>query len=119
MITLLFLALLLASPVAARTLDVYVIDVERGKAMLIVAPSGQSMLIDAGYPGQGGRDTDRIIRTIQQAGVKQLDYVVVTHYDTDHVENVPPLVDRLTIPVLAFVDHGPPLFKRQEELDRV
>ncbi len=33
---------------AARTLDIYVVDVEGGNATLFVSPSGQSLLIDAG-----------------------------------------------------------------------
>ena len=34
---------------AAQELKVYAIDVEGGKATLYVSPSGQSMLVDAGY----------------------------------------------------------------------
>jgi hypothetical protein len=41
--------------VCARTLDVYLIDVEGGKAMLTVAPSGESLLVDLGFPGFNGR----------------------------------------------------------------
>jgi competence protein ComEC len=45
-----FLAALLVSPVqAANKLDIYTIDVEGGKSVLIVSPSGQTMLIDAGW----------------------------------------------------------------------
>src|SRR5512140_2265426 len=45
---------------AAKTLDVYFIDTEGGQATLVVSPSGQTLLIDAGYTGFGGRDTVRI-----------------------------------------------------------
>jgi hypothetical protein len=34
-----------------KTLDIYSIDVEGGKATLFVAPSGETMLTDAGIPG--------------------------------------------------------------------
>ena len=52
-ILLLALLVMLSPPVsrAAKTLDMYAIDTEGGKALLIIAPSGQSMLIDTGYPG--------------------------------------------------------------------
>jgi beta-lactamase superfamily II metal-dependent hydrolase len=91
---------------AAKTLDMYMIDVEGSKAFLLVSPSGQSMLIDAGIPGseQNGRDTDRIVEACKAAGVKQIDYMVVTHYDGDHVGGVPALAARM--PIVTFVDHG-------------
>jgi beta-lactamase superfamily II metal-dependent hydrolase len=86
-------------------LDVYVIDVEGGKAVLSVAPSGESMLFDAGWPGFNGRDVDRIMEAVQAAGLKQIDYLVISHYDIDHLGDVPLLVSK--IPVRHFVDHGP------------
>ena len=107
------LALALLSSVsvlrAAQTLDMYVIDTEGGKALLIVAPGGESMLIDAGFPGYNDRDAIRIEEAAQAAGVKRFDYLVVTHYDLDHVNNVPATVAR--IPAGTFVDHGPAAVK--------
>ncbi len=98
--------LLLGSSVspAAGDLDMYVIDTEGGKALLLVSPSGQSMLIDTGFPGNNDRDTNRIEEAAKAAGVKQFDFLVVTHYDLDHVNNVPSTVAR--IPAVTFVDHG-------------
>jgi beta-lactamase superfamily II metal-dependent hydrolase len=90
---------------AADTLDMYVIDTEGGKALLLVSPAGESMLIDAGFPGNNDRDTLRIEEAAKAAGVKRFDYLVVTHYDLDHVNNVPATVAR--IPAGTFVDHGP------------
>jgi competence protein ComEC len=91
---------------AAKTLDMYVIDVEGGKALLLVSPSGESMLLDAGVPGSenNNRDANRIVEACRAAGVKKIDYMVVTHYDGDHVGGVPALVERM--PVGTFVDHG-------------
>jgi hypothetical protein len=34
---------------AAETLEVYFVDVEGGQATLLVSPSGESMLVDAGW----------------------------------------------------------------------
>src|SRR5271157_5798520 len=90
---------------AAQTMDVYVIDVEGGKAVLSVSPSGESMLFDAGWPGFNGRDVNRIVEATRAAGLKQIDYLVISHYDVDHLGDVPLLVSK--IPVRHFVDHGP------------
>ena len=51
------------------TLDIYVIDVEGGEATLFVSPSGESMLVDAGWPGFDGRDADRIAAADLPEGV--------------------------------------------------
>jgi beta-lactamase superfamily II metal-dependent hydrolase len=88
-----------------KGLDIYFIDVEGGQATLFVSPSGETMLVDAGYPEFDGRDAGRIAAAAKQAGVSRLDYVVVTHYHTDHVGGVPAIAAKL--PIGAFVDHGP------------
>ena len=84
--------------------DVYFIDVEGGQATLMVSPSGQSLLVDTGWPGFSGRDANRIAATAKAAGVKRIDYLVITHYHLDHVGGVPELARR--IPIVHFVDHG-------------
>lgn len=90
---------------APKTLDLYFIDVEGGQATLVVTPAKQSMLIDAGWPGFNGRDAARIVAAAKKAGVKTLDYLVVTHYHVDHVGGVAPLLEKL--PARTVVDHGP------------
>ena len=79
---------LLVAPVTlvaqSRTLDIYWIDVEGGAATLIVTPSGESMLVDTGYETDG-RDAKRIHAAAQQAGLKRIDHVVISHYHGDHV----------------------------------
>jgi competence protein ComEC len=89
---------------AAKTLDIYVIDTEGGKALLLVTPSGQSLLVDAGFPGNNDRDAIRIEEAAKAAGVTKFDFLVVTHYDIDHVNNIPATVAR--IPASTFFDHG-------------
>jgi competence protein ComEC len=89
---------------APRPLDIYFIDVEGGQATLFVTPSGESMLIDTGHPGNGDRDINRVLATIKQAGLTKLDYLLVTHYHSDHVGNAAAIAAK--IPVGMFVDHG-------------
>ena len=88
----------------ARTFDAYVIDVEGGEATLFVSPTGESLLVDAGWPGFDGRDADRILAAAQQAGIKQIDHFVVTHYHADHAGGTAQLAARL--PIRHFFDRG-------------
>ena len=96
-----------ATSTTAKPLQIYFIDVEGGQSTLIVSPAGQSLLIDTGWPGYEGRDADRILTAAHQAGITQIDYVLITHYHRDHVGGVPQLVDG--IKVGTFIDHGPNL----------
>jgi competence protein ComEC len=89
---------------ATKDLTAYFIDVEGGQATLFVTPSGQSILIDTGFAGFGGRDADRIATAAKDAGLKQIDYLIITHFHGDHVGGVPAIAARL--PIRNFVDHG-------------
>ncbi len=104
-IALLWAALAAAPLNGAGKLDIYVIDVEGGKALLAVGPAGESLLMDAGWPGYGGRDVNRIAETARRAGLKQIDTLVITHLDIDHVGDVEALA--AAIPVKHVVDNGP------------
>ncbi len=100
-----FAGALMAHAVNTGKLQVYFIDVEGGQSTLFVEPSGESVLIDTGWPDNGGRDADRIVATAKRAGVHKLDYVLITHFHVDHVGGFPQLLDR--IPIGTVIDHGP------------
>ncbi|MBZ5576344.1 MAG: MBL fold metallo-hydrolase [Acidobacteriia bacterium] len=88
----------------SRTLDIYWIDVEGGGATLIVSPSGQSLLVDAGNPGPDDRDAKRVFAVAQMAGLTKIDMVLTTHFHGDHVGGTPALSKM--IPIGRYFDHG-------------
>jgi competence protein ComEC len=99
---------------AARTLDIYFIDVEGGQSTIVVTPAGQTLLIDAGFPSTGtfdsrpgdpakARDPQRILDVAKLAGVSRIDFLLVTHFHGDHVGGVPELAQLL--PIGTFIDH--------------
>jgi len=103
----LFLTALLGvlQPPAAGGLRVYVVDVEGGGATLVVAPSGQSMLIDSGSPGAAAeRDSARIAAAMRAAGLAKIDYLFTTHYDGDHIGGAP--AANAVAHFDRFFDHG-------------
>ncbi len=84
-------------------LDIYWIDVEGGAATLVVTPAGEAVLIDTGHPGH--RDTDRIVKVAtEQAGLRQLEHVIITHYHTDHFGGVATLAK--VLPIRNLHDNG-------------
>lgn len=88
-------------------LDIYFIDVEGGAATLLVTPEGESVLIDSGYPDNGGRDRDRILKVLGQvAGRQHLDHACVSHWHLDHFGNHAALASQVTIK--NFWDRGIP-----------
>jgi beta-lactamase superfamily II metal-dependent hydrolase len=100
---------------AATTLDIYFIDVEGGQSTLLVTPSGQTLLVDAGFPGAAttgarpgdpakARDPQRILEVARLAGVSRIDYLLATHFHSDHVGGVPELAQLL--PIGTFIDHS-------------
>ncbi len=90
---------------AEKPLEIFFIDVEGGQATLFVAPGGHSLLIDTGWGYNAYRDANRIAAVAKLARIKKIEYVLITHYHSDHVGGVPQLVEK--IPVGTFIDHGP------------
>jgi beta-lactamase superfamily II metal-dependent hydrolase len=100
----------------ARTLDIYFIDVEGGQSTLVVAPSGQSLLVDTGFPGRDGtfqsqagdahqaRDANRIAAAVRDAGLERIDFLLITHFHADHDGGAPELA--ALVPIGTFIDHG-------------
>ena len=108
-----------------RTLDIYFIDVEGGQATLVVTPTGQTLLIDTGFPGDGtfaslpgdpkrARDANRIMAVVRAAGVTRIDYLLITHFHADHDGAVPELAQ--LIPIRTFVDHDPPGAQAEQQV---
>ena len=88
---------------AERPLEIYWIDTEGGAATLIVTPSGQSLLADTGNPGD--RDPHRIFDVAtKHAHLKRIDYLLTTHFHSDHVGGAPALAK--LIPIMNYLDHG-------------
>ena len=91
---------------AAKTLTFYTIDVEGGKSVLVVSPEGESLLVDAGWPASGNREASnaRILAALKGAGLHQLDYLLISHFDIDHLGDVPALARQF--PIKHILDHG-------------
>src|SRR5262245_12892017 len=98
------LALTVPGLAQTRNFEIYWIDVEGGASTLFISPTGESLLFDTGYPGNGDRDAKRIYAAAQKAGLRQIDHVVISHWHGDHVGGLEALSK--LIPLGKFYDHG-------------
>lgn len=73
-------------------LEVHYIDVGQGSATLLKSGS-HAMLIDAGDSDQG----TRIQLYLTKQGVENLDYLVLTHPDADHIGGAPVIITKFDI----------------------
>jgi competence protein ComEC len=108
---LVFAAATLCGPISTAqspgpaTLDIYVVDVEGGNATLVVTPMRASVLVDTGNGGPAaGRDADRIMAAVKDAGVTQIDALITTHWHGDHMGAMAELANRISI--RHYLDHG-------------
>jgi competence protein ComEC len=116
MLFLLLLALFLVPSGAlhaqSKPLDIYWVDVEGGAATLIVSPSGESFLIDTGWM-VGDRDAKRVYAAAQLAGLKRIDYLLISHFHADHVGGLAALSKMM--PIGKFYDHGDTIEKENQQ----
>lgn len=105
-LTAIFFALCLAGGLAAasRNLQIFWIDAEGGAATLIVAPSGESLLVDTANHTPDDRDAKRIFAAAQKAGLQKIDMLLTTHFHSDHIGSMPALAK--LIPIGMYLDHG-------------
>ena len=68
------------------------IDVGKGDCFLLQA-GGAAALIDTGYK----RTSDAVVRHLREKGVDRLEFLVITHYDRDHIGGVRAIGERLAI----------------------
>lgn len=108
----------------SKVLQIYFIDVEGGQSTLIVTPDRHSLLIDTGWAGDGSgvppgdphkaRDANRIVAAARDAGLRQIDYLLITHFHADHDGGVPELSQLM--PIRTFIDHGVPAAEAAKDL---
>jgi beta-lactamase superfamily II metal-dependent hydrolase len=89
-------------PASGGELQVHVLDVgpSDGDSILIVAPGGKTVLIDAGDTGRG----KVIVDALKRYNVQQLDYFVATHPHPDHIGGADEVFKATK--VLNVIDNG-------------
>jgi len=86
-------------------LDLVFLDVGQGDALLVSTPDGHNMLVDAG-PRTLFSDAGAsvVVPHLQYKGIDELDFVVATHPDGDHLGGVPSVMR--SVHIHAFLNSG-------------
>ncbi|MGG4393852.1 ComEC/Rec2 family competence protein [Paenibacillus thiaminolyticus] len=75
------------------TLQVFYLDVGQGDSTLIKTPKGQHILIDGG-DNHKGQD---VVEYLESLGITQLDVVIATHPDADHIGGLDTVIDAIPV----------------------
>lgn len=80
-------------------LDVLVLDVGQGQSV-VLASGGACALVDCGSANSWKNPGETAARQLAAMGRKRLDYLLLTHYDWDHVSGVTGLLARMEVDTL-------------------
>ena len=78
-------------------LEVHYIDVGQGDATLIKFPNEKTMLIDTGEDSESDKLINYISKFLNLHSINSLDYLVLTHPDSDHVGGTKTLTENFNI----------------------
>src|SRR2546422_10142269 len=89
-------------PKPSGELQVHVLDVGpiEGDSILVISPTGKSVLIDAGDAGKG----KVILDALKRYKIDKLDYFVATHPHPDHIGGADEVIK--AIKVATVIDNG-------------
>ena len=97
-----FLILILISMVTInipKSLQIFFIDVGQGDSTFIVTPMGKKILIDGGGSEDRSYDVGKniLLPYLLNRRVKKIDYIFVSHFDSDHVGGLFTVMEELNV----------------------
>ena len=120
-----FLFLQVLAPWSEGHLDIHHISTGRGNATFFILPDGTSLLVDAGAapgirratprPDGSRRPGEWIARYIQRVHPRGLDYVLITHFHSDHMGGLADVARSISIE--KVLDRGWPDYDFPRPLD--
>lgn len=80
-----------------QSLKIYFIDVNQGDSTLIVTPKNKTILIDGGGSENFDVGKNTLIPYLLDRKIKKLDYIVISHFDLDHVGGLLTVMEELQV----------------------
>ena len=91
-ILIIFIMVYFLNILTPQNLKIYFIDVGQGDSTLITTPSNKKILIDG---GEG--DTSVLLDYLLDRRIKTIDYIMVSHFDSDHCNGLIDVIEQLNI----------------------
>ena len=91
-----------------KDLKIYFIDVGQGDSTLIITPYNKKILIDGGGSELGnfsvGENT--LVPYLLDRKIKTIDYLIISHFDTDHVDGLLTVMEDLKVKKVIICKQG-------------
>lgn len=84
----------------SKTLDIIAFDVQNADCFLIKTPENKYFIIDTGRAGYGGSKSQAnsiIIKYLKDRGIKNIEGLVITHFDNDHSGGAADIMQNLKV----------------------
>ena len=94
-----------------RDLEIYFIDVGQGDATFIVTPGGKHILVDGGIDNRALGFLAWLYRLDQPGNSVDIDLLVLSHADSDHLKGLNPIVEHPAIHVKQIIHSGIATFR--------
>ena len=79
-----------------KDLRIHFIDVGQGDSCLIVTPNNKKILIDGGGSENYDVGKNTLIPYLMARRIKKIDYIIISHFDTDHSQSYAKILPELT-----------------------
>lgn len=100
----------------SNDLDALILNVGQGQSVLL-SSGGRFALVDCGSGNSWLRAGETAAWQLKSMGCRRLDYILLTHYDSDHVNGLTGLLARLDAGVLLLPDYEDDAGQRTGVLD--
>ncbi len=87
-------------PITNTNLEIITFDVGNADCCMIKTPDNKYIMIDTGKSGYNGGKSQAeiiVIKYLKDRGIKNLDSIIVTHFDNDHCGGVVDLIKNLNV----------------------
>lgn len=88
--------------VSGGTVEIHMIDIGQGDSILVMAPEG-NILFDT---GNNDKEIEAQLKAyLDNLGIKEIDYLVLTHHDGDHIGNADMVLETYSVGTVIMEDY--------------